>query len=111
MSNQSTNLFTGALLDRMIEDMTMRDFVRKTRQDYLRHVEKFTAFLERPPETATQAPRCLKKRAETVRGPVSSKRSYTPPPMLPVQETASNSCESSKRATDWRRGCAVRYQS
>ena len=38
---------------RMIEDMTMRNFVEKTRNDYIRHVRTFTAFLGRSPETAT----------------------------------------------------------
>ena len=38
---------------RMIEDMTMRNFVEKTRNDYIRHVTTFTAFLGRSPETAT----------------------------------------------------------
>jgi hypothetical protein len=30
---------------RMIEDMTVRNFVEKTRNDYIRHVRTFTAFL------------------------------------------------------------------
>jgi site-specific recombinase XerD len=38
---------------RMIEDMTVRNFVEKTRNDYIRHVKTFTAFLGRSPETAT----------------------------------------------------------
>jgi site-specific recombinase XerD len=38
---------------RMVEDMTMRNFVEKTRNDYIRHVRTFTAFLGRSPETAT----------------------------------------------------------
>ena len=38
---------------RMIEDMTVRNFVEKTRDDYIRHVETFTAFLGRSPGTAT----------------------------------------------------------
>jgi len=38
---------------RMIEDMTVRNFVEKTRNDYLRHVKTFTAFLGRAPDTAT----------------------------------------------------------
>jgi integrase/recombinase XerD len=38
---------------RMIEDMTVRNFVEKTRNDYIRHVGTFTAFLGRAPDTAT----------------------------------------------------------
>jgi hypothetical protein len=30
---------------RIIEDMTVRNFVEKTRHDYIRHVRTFTAFL------------------------------------------------------------------
>src|SRR6202045_3321821 len=37
---------------RMIEDMTVRNFVEKTRNDYIRHVRTFTAFLGRAPDTA-----------------------------------------------------------
>jgi site-specific recombinase XerD len=36
----------------MIEDMTVRNFVEKTRNDYIRHVRTFTAFLGRAPDTA-----------------------------------------------------------
>ena len=32
---------------RMIEDMSVRNFVEKTRNDYIRHVRTFTAFLGR----------------------------------------------------------------
>ena len=38
---------------RMIEDMTVRDFVEKTCNDYIRHLGAFTAFLGRSPDTAT----------------------------------------------------------
>jgi integrase/recombinase XerD len=38
---------------RMIEDMTVRKFVEKTRDDYIRHVKTFAAFLGRSPDTAT----------------------------------------------------------
>jgi site-specific recombinase XerD len=38
---------------RMIEDMTVRGFTEKTRQDYVRHVQAFAAFLGRRPDTAT----------------------------------------------------------
>ena len=38
---------------RMIEDMTVRNFVEKTRHDYIRHVRTFTAFVGRSPDSAT----------------------------------------------------------
>jgi Phage integrase, N-terminal SAM-like domain len=38
---------------RMIEDMTVRKFVEKTRDDYIRPVKTFAAFLGRSPDTAT----------------------------------------------------------
>jgi integrase/recombinase XerD len=38
---------------RMIEDMTVRNFVEKTQNDYIRHVKNLTAFLGRSPDTAT----------------------------------------------------------
>ena len=41
------------LRQRMLEDMTVRNFVEKTRNDYIRHVRTFTAFLGRAPDTAT----------------------------------------------------------
>ena len=37
----------------MIEDMTVRGFAEKTRQDYVRHVQAFAAFIGRSPATAT----------------------------------------------------------
>lgn len=41
------------LVRRMHADMTVRNFSDKTKHDYIRHVETFTAFLGRSPETAT----------------------------------------------------------
>jgi site-specific recombinase XerD len=38
---------------RMIEDMTVRNFVEKTQKDYIRHVRDFTGFLGRSPDGAT----------------------------------------------------------
>ena len=40
------------LRQRMIEDMTVRNFVEKTRNDYIRHVKTLTAFLGRSPDQA-----------------------------------------------------------
>jgi len=39
---------------RMIEDMMVRNFVEKTRHDYIRHVRTFTAFIGRSPDSATR---------------------------------------------------------
>ena len=38
---------------RMIEDMSVRGFGEKTRNDYIRNVRAFAAFLGRSPDTAT----------------------------------------------------------
>src|SRR5690349_14343567 len=38
---------------RMIEDMTVRNFVETMQSDYIRHVKNLTAFLGRSPDTAT----------------------------------------------------------
>ena len=40
------------LRQRMIEDMTIRQFGEKTRRDYIRQVREFTAFLGRSPDRA-----------------------------------------------------------
>ena len=37
----------------MIEDMTVRRFAEKTRQDYVRHEQAFAAFIGRSPAMAT----------------------------------------------------------
>jgi integrase/recombinase XerD len=46
-------LTISPLRQRMIEDMTVRNFAEKTRNDYIRHVKMFTTFLGRSPGTAT----------------------------------------------------------
>ena len=43
----------SALRARMIEDMTVRGFTEETRNDYVRRVRAFAAFIRRPPDTAT----------------------------------------------------------
>jgi integrase/recombinase XerD len=48
-----TETAISPLRRRMIEDMTVRNFVDKTRNDYIRHVKSFAAFLGRSPDTAT----------------------------------------------------------
>ncbi len=47
-----TETAISPLRRRMIEDMTVRNFVEKTRNDYIRHVKTFAAFLGRSPDTA-----------------------------------------------------------
>jgi integrase/recombinase XerD len=39
--------------EREAHDMSLRNFVEKTRNDYIRHVRTFTAFVGRSPDTAT----------------------------------------------------------
>jgi integrase/recombinase XerD len=51
---------------RMIEDMTVRNFVEKTRNDYIRHVRTFTAFLGRSPGTAEDLRRFQLHQTQTV---------------------------------------------
>src|SRR4051794_7484158 len=48
-----TEMATSPLRRRMIEDMTVRNFVEKTQNDYIRHVKNLAAFLGRSPDTAT----------------------------------------------------------
>ena len=38
---------------RMLEDMTIRPLGEKTKSTYLHHIENFTAFLGRSPDTST----------------------------------------------------------
>ena len=44
---------TSPLRARMIQDMTMRNFVPDTQREYIRAVKKLAAFLGRSPDTAT----------------------------------------------------------
>src|SRR5919112_487373 len=48
-----TETAISPLRQRMIDDMTVRHFVEKTRTDYIRQVRSFAAFLGRSPETAS----------------------------------------------------------
>ena len=48
-----TETAISPLRRRMIEDMTVRNFGEKTRNDYIRHVKTFTAFLGRSPDAAS----------------------------------------------------------
>jgi integrase/recombinase XerD len=47
----------------MIEDMMVRNFVEKTRNDYIRQVKTFTAFLGRSPDTALPSEESCEARA------------------------------------------------
>jgi len=44
-----TEMAISPLRRRMIEDMTVRKFVEKTQNDYIRHVKNLAAFLGRSP--------------------------------------------------------------
>src|SRR4051794_35938315 len=47
-----TEMAISPLRRRMIEDMTVCNFVEKTQNDYIRHVKNLTAFLGRSPDRA-----------------------------------------------------------
>ncbi len=53
MINFSNDAQTTPLRQRMQEDMVMRGLGAHTQKDYIRHVRRFAAFLERAPDTAT----------------------------------------------------------
>src|SRR5437899_7768395 len=53
MISHSSPRPAGALRARMIEDMNVRGFSEKTRNDYIRNVRAFAAFVGRSPDTAT----------------------------------------------------------
>src|ERR1051326_6703134 len=48
-----SNRRVSPLRTRMIEDMIVRGFAEKTRNDYIRNVRAFAAFISRSPDTAT----------------------------------------------------------
>lgn len=53
MATPSTDAPISPLRQRMQHDMLMRGLGSHTRQDYVRHVRRFAAFLGRSPDTAT----------------------------------------------------------
>ena len=53
MTSNLSDRPVSPLRARMIEDMTVRGFTEKTRNDYIRHVQAFAAFIGRSPDTAT----------------------------------------------------------
>jgi integrase/recombinase XerD len=53
MTSTSSQQPVSALRARMIEDMIVRGFTEKTRNDYIRNVRAFAAFVGRSPDTAT----------------------------------------------------------
>src|SRR5260370_1468514 len=53
MISHSSPRPAGALRARMIEDMSVRGFSEKTRNDYIRNVRALAAFIGRSPDTAT----------------------------------------------------------
>ena len=53
MTSAPSDRPVSALRARMIEDMNVRGFSEKTRNDYVRNVRAFAAFIGRSPDTAT----------------------------------------------------------
>jgi hypothetical protein len=53
MTSDTSPRPVSPLRARMIEDMTVRGFSEKTRNDYVRNVRAFAAFIGRSPDTAT----------------------------------------------------------
>src|ERR1700740_2842373 len=53
MTSHPSARLVSALRARMIEDMRGRGFSEKPRNDYIRNVRAFAAFVGRPPDTAT----------------------------------------------------------
>src|SRR5260370_41708941 len=52
MTSHSSHRPVSALRARMIEDMRVRGFTEKTRNDYVRNGRAFAAFIGRSPDTA-----------------------------------------------------------
>src|SRR5260370_1588204 len=52
MTSHSSHRPVSALRARMIEDMRVRGFSEKTRNEYIRNVRAFAAFIGRSPDTA-----------------------------------------------------------
>src|ERR1700732_4517829 len=53
MTSHPSHRPVSALRARMIEDMRVRGFTEKTRNDYVRNVRAFAAFIGRSPDEAT----------------------------------------------------------
>ena len=53
MTSDPSRKPVSALRARMIEDMIVRGFTEKTRNDYIRNVRAFAIFIGRSPDTAT----------------------------------------------------------
>ena len=49
-----TDQAMSPLRRRMIEDMTVRNFVAKTQTDYIRRIKNFAIFLGRSPDSASR---------------------------------------------------------
>ena len=54
MTSHPSGRPVSALRARMIEDMRVRGFSEKTRNDYIRNVRTLAAFIGRSPDTATE---------------------------------------------------------
>ena len=58
MTSHPSHRPVSALRARMIEDMRVRGVTEKTRNDYVRNVRAFAAFIGRSPDTATAERLC-----------------------------------------------------
>src|SRR5260370_34031467 len=81
---------------RMIEDMTVRGFTEKTRQDYVRHAQACAAFIGRSPATATP---------DDIRGAQLHQRPSGMPPPSTNTPPAARGCPV-LRTSRLRRACA-----
>ena len=68
MISHSSHRPASALRERTIEDMSVRGFSEKTRNDYIRNVRTFAAFIGRSPDTATAEDLRLFQLHQTQRG-------------------------------------------
>src|SRR5262249_49023835 len=66
---------------RMLEDMAVRRLGEKTQQDYIKHVQTFTRFLGRSPDTATAEDLRRFQIQELEQGGESSKRNTQVSPL------------------------------
>jgi integrase/recombinase XerD len=74
MTSTSSQQPVSALRARMIEDMIVRGFTEKTRNDYIRNVRAFAAFIGRSPDTA--------KAEDLRRFQLHQRQSGMPPPSI-----------------------------
>jgi len=77
MTSHPSARLVSALRARMIEDMRVRGFSEKTRNNYIRNVRAFAAFVSQSPDTARR--RTCAVSSTTRRRPVYARRASTVP--------------------------------